>query len=124
MPRQKSDAGKSEIKRVTLVLNNITEKQPKSIFLGRVSLIAGLCNILLLVLGPILSQYSGHILTTIIFLAFALSLSIGLGSGIAAFIIKRVWVGLALNILMLIFLGVCMFIYTLFCCAPPPPQLR
>ncbi|MBA2494636.1 MAG: hypothetical protein H0V31_08075 [Acidobacteria bacterium] len=102
-----------------MALNNITEKQSKSVLLGKISLIAGLSNILLLVLG-VLSENSSHILGGIIFFAFALSLSIGIASGIAAFINKRVWIGLVINILMLILLGVGVFIYFTLCCAPPP----
>ncbi len=100
-------------------MDNRTEKQSKSVFLGRISLIAGLCNILLLGLG-VLSKHSGHIIGGIIFFAFALSLSIGIGTGIAAFINKRAWVGLVINILMLILLGVSLFTYFTLCCAPAP----
>lgn len=103
---------------MNLALDNIKEKQSKSGFLGKISLIAGLSNILLLVLG-VLSERSGRILSGIITLAFALSLSIGIGTGIAAFINKRAWVGLLINILMLILLGVGVFTYFTLCCAPP-----
>lgn len=100
-------------------MDNITEKQSKSAPFGKISLIAGLSNILLLVSSVLLKNF-GHILHGIIFFAFALSLSVGIGTGIVAFINKRVWIGLVINLLMLILLGVSVFIYFTLCCAPPP----
>ena len=100
-------------------MNNKIKKQSKSSLLEKISLIAGLSNILLLGLGVALSQIS-RVLSVIILLAFMLSLSIGISTGIAAFTIRRAWIGLLINILMLILLGVSMFVYFTFCCAPPP----
>jgi len=99
-------------------LNNLTEKQSKSI-LGKISLIAGLSNILLLFLS-VSSQSYGRIIGGIMFFSFCASLSIGIVAGIAAFISKRAWVGLAINLLMLIFLGAGLLVYFSFCCAPLP----
>lgn len=99
-------------------LNNITEKQSKSI-LGKISLIAGLSNILLL-FSSVSSQSYGRVIGGIIFFAFCASLSIGIAAGIAAFVSKRAWVGLAINLLMLIFLGVGLLVYFSLCCAPLP----
>ncbi len=100
-------------------LNNITEKQSKSVFLGKISLIAGLSNILLLFLS-VSSQSYGRIIGGIMFFSFCASLSIGIVAGIAAFISKRAWVGLAINLLMLIFLGAGLWVYFSLCCAPLP----
>ena len=113
-------------------MDNITEKQGKSI-IGKISLIAGLSNILLIVLVVLvvlsknfvqLSEHSVEVIVVIIFSAFGLFLTIGIGTGIAAFIDKRAWVALVLNILILVFSVVIMFyVYSLFCCAPLP-QIR
>lgn len=107
-----------------MAMRNLIKEPQKSDFLSKISLICGFGNILLFVLIIALSDYRIETLAVILFLAFALSLSIGLVAGIAAFINKRAWIGLALTIMMVIFLGVSLFVYTFLFCCEPPPQLR
>lgn len=88
-------------------MENITRKHPKSGFSGKVSIIIGLSNILLLALGYADIKYSTG-WSEVIFSVLGISLLIGIGTGIAALISRRAWVGLVINILLSIFIGLSM----------------
>lgn len=94
-------------------MNNILEKQSKSRILGKISIIAGLISVLLIVLVGAILKYNASFLEPAIF-ALGLSWLTGLVTGISAFIKHRAWLGLVINIVISALLGIALVSFIIF----------
>lgn len=90
-------------------MENITKEKSKSGLLGKISLAVGIINILLIVL--ICTDIKHNLnLPGITIHILGLLLLTGIVTGIAAFIKHRFWIGLAVNFLISLFVGISLLI--------------